>query len=171
MLSVDRIVFLSAISFNQPKFCPSATWNENGTTFADSSSIGADLYAIFINVNNTVYGANTQSRLIQVWFEGNNISTPINVATYGYPYSLFVTITDDIYIGNTNNNIEKQRLTSTGAVSTLNTGGICYDLFIDSNNSLYCSLSDNHQVIKRSLNNSDNQTTIVAGTGCSGFFS
>jgi sugar lactone lactonase YvrE len=85
-----------------------------------------------------------------------------------YIYSLFVTITDDIYIG-TNDDVEKWSLNSGSNFSTLNTGGMCYGLFIDSNNSLYCSLYSFHKVIKRSLNSTDYQTKIVAGSICPGF--
>jgi len=44
----------------------------------------------------------------------------------------------------------------------------CYDIFIDINNYIYCSLHQNHQIIRKSLNNSFNQVKIVAGTGVSG---
>jgi hypothetical protein len=117
---------------------------------------------------------NQQSSLIQVWFEGIITPTTINIAnyssSYGNVYSIFVTITDDMYIYNNGYGVDRWTLNSTNSVSSLYVGGQCDDLFIDSNNSLYCSLSGYHQVIKRSLNSSDYQTTVVAGTGCSGFF-
>ena len=50
-------------------------------------------------------------------------------------------------------------------------GSGCYGLFIDANNSLYCSSKDMHQVMARSLNSTDNQQVAVAGTGCPGFLS
>jgi hypothetical protein len=161
------VFLVIAVSFNQPKFCPSATWNATGITFADNNTVGTYPYGIFVNMNNTVYVANRQYSLIQVWLEGIITPTTIN-ATYSYPLSIFVTITDDIYINNNNYDVEKWTLNSTNSVSSLYVGGQCYDLFIDSNNSLYCSLYSSHQVIKRSLNSSDYQTTVVAGTGCSG---
>jgi hypothetical protein len=105
---------------------------------------------------------------VQVWFAGNNTPTTISVTVNSYPFSVFAPNTNDIYIGN-NNDVEKHTLNDTSSVSTLNTGGECYGLFIDSNNSLYCVLYNSHKVIKRSLNSSDTQTTTVAGTGCSGF--
>jgi hypothetical protein len=103
-----------------------------------------------------------------VWFEGNITPTTINATANSQPYSVFVTITNNIYIDD-NPNIDIWTLNTTGNVSSLYAGGKCYDLFIDSNNSLYCSLSDSNQVIKRSLNSSDYQTIIVAGTSCSGY--
>jgi DNA-binding beta-propeller fold protein YncE len=41
----------------------------------------------------------------------------------------------------------------------------CWAIFIDMNNTLYCSLSERHQIIAKSLNNNSNQLTIVGGTG------
>ena len=169
ILPLGIIDCLLGSSYNQPKFCPSATWNATGITFADNSSIGRFPKGMFINTNNTVYVANVATDLIQVWFDRNSTPTTINAAANSDPQSLFVTITGDIYIGGSNT--EKRRLNSISNVSTLYTNGRCDDLFIDNNNSLYCSSSGYHRVIKRSLNSSDNQITIIAGTGCSGFFS
>jgi hypothetical protein len=166
------VFLVIAIPFNQPKFCPSATWNATGITFANSNTLGAYPYGIFININNTVFVANQWYNLIQVWFEGIINPTTITAPINSYPWSLFVTITDDIYINNNyNNDVDKWTFNSTSNFSTLNVGGQCCDLFIDSNNSLYCSLFSNNQVIKRSLNSSDYQLTTVAGTNtsCPGF--
>jgi hypothetical protein len=44
----------------------------------------------------------------------------------------------------------------------------CEGLFVDSASYLYCSSPLSHRVIKTSLNQPNNQTIIVAGTGCSG---
>jgi hypothetical protein len=162
------VFLIIAISFNRPKFCPSATWNPTGITFANNNTVSADPYGIFVNINNTVYVANELYSLVQVWFEGNTNPTTITVTTGSNPSSLFVTITGDVYVDNNNNSIDKWTLNSIKNASFY-AGGKCYDLFIDSNNSLYCSLTFNNQVIKRSLNSSDNQLTIVAGTYCFGF--
>jgi hypothetical protein len=163
------LIFVIAVSFNQPKLCPSATWNATGITFANISLVGTYPTGIFVNINNTVYVTNRVSSLIQVWYEGSinpNITFHVNDVD---SWSLFVTTTDDIYIDNNNNAIDKWRLNSSSKVATFYTGGVCYDLFMDRNNSLYCALFYSHQVIKRSLNSSNNRTTIVGGTGCPGF--
>ena len=44
----------------------------------------------------------------------------------------------------------------------------CRGLFISVNNTLYCSLTEMHQVIAKSLSDPTNTFTIVAGTGCVG---
>lgn len=50
----------------------------------------------------------------------------------------------------------------------MNLTGACYGLLIDRNNSLYCSMRDLHQVIRKSLDDHSNMLSIVAGTGCRG---
>ncbi len=86
----------SALSYNQPKFCPNPTWNPNATTFADSSIVGTKPLDIFINTNNTVYVANKQNSLIVVLSEGSITPTRNISGNLLSPYSLFVTTTADI---------------------------------------------------------------------------
>ena len=88
-----------------------------------------------------------------------------------HPYALFVSAIGDIYIdsGNINNRVDVWQLNASSAVSNLSIGDQCRSLFIDTNNSLYCSLYNNHKVVKRSLNSYDMQMTTIAGTDCSGY--
>ena len=51
---------------------------------------------------------------------------------------------------------------------TIGFGGICYGLFVDMNNTLYCSLQSVHRVVTKSLYNSTAAMVTVAGTGSSG---
>ena len=44
----------------------------------------------------------------------------------------------------------------------------CYNLFIDVYGSLYCSLSDHHQVVKKLFNAGSNSTRTIAGNGSAG---
>jgi hypothetical protein len=44
----------------------------------------------------------------------------------------------------------------------------CWDIFININNILYCSLSERHQIISKSLENELNPLRIVGGTGTAG---
>jgi hypothetical protein len=44
----------------------------------------------------------------------------------------------------------------------------CYDLFVDTNDNLYCSMYDDHEVAKRALHDHFMTLTIVAGTGTEG---
>jgi len=44
----------------------------------------------------------------------------------------------------------------------------CIDLFIDVNNTHYCSIDNGHRVVKMSLHDSTNMLMTAAGTGCPG---
>ena len=85
-------------------------------------------------------------------------------------YSLFVTISGDIYVNNdtSSGQINKFTLNSTIGVPTMYTCGWCYDIFVDLDNTLYCSMEMLHQVVAKSLKSNSNALTIVAGTGTVG---
>ena len=53
-------------------------------------------------------------------------------------------------------------------IPTMNICQQCWDLFININNILYCSLSERHQIITKSLNNDSSLLKIVGGTGSAG---
>ena len=158
------------LSFNQPKLCPNSIWNSSGITFADSSTIGASPQSIFVNSNNTVYAANFQNGHIQIWLKGSTSPTGTIITNSNRSHALFVTTAGDVYIDNyANYSIDVCLKNSTSCVFTLNMGIVCYSIFIDTNNSLYCSYRDSHKIIRRSINSSNNQITTVAGAGCPGY--
>jgi hypothetical protein len=53
----------------------------------------------------------------------------------------------------------------------MNVDSSCYGLFVDIKDNLYCSMSEHHRVVKRSLNDSVMTSVIVAGTGSEGWTS
>ena len=160
----------SGASFNQPKFCPNASWNPNGTTFANSTIVGATPYDIFINTNNIVYVANKQYGRVVVWSPGNMTPTRIISNNIGTPWGLFVTTIGDIYVDSDNltGRVDKWTLNSTDQTSIMHTCKKCYDLFIDISNTLYCSMNNLHRIVSMSLNNNSDVFVNVAGTGASG---
>jgi len=159
------------LPYNQPIFCPTASWNENATTFASSDTIGANPWDIFITSNNTIYVPNRSDKLIVVWPEANSTS-PRNISSNSSNITtVFVAEDNSIYFDYQFNSISEIRRLSANLSNTLSivqTVQNCYDIFIDINNYIYCSLHQNHQIIRKSLNNSFNQVKIVAGTGVSG---
>ena len=162
--------FVAGVSFNEPKICPNATWNENGIIFADSSVIGSNPQTFFMNTNNTAYAVNSQNGKIVIWVEGSTSPTGTVGTNSTSVYTLFVTPEADIYIDNwSHNGVDVWREGTANCVSTLYINGGCYSVFIDTNDALYCSLQNSHRVIKRSLNSSDLQLATVAGTGCPGY--
>ncbi|CAF1136176.1 unnamed protein product [Adineta steineri] len=167
---IQKFLFMkdsSALSFNQPKFCPTATWNSNGITIANQLIVGEYPTAFFVNTNNTVYVANREISTIVIWQEESVNPTKIIRGNFTEPWSLFVTSNGDIYIddGFKNGRVQKWIAETNIFVTVMNVSSRCDSLFVDINDTLYCSTSLRHQVVKRSLN--DPVTTsnrVVAGT-------
>ncbi|CAF1289431.1 unnamed protein product [Adineta steineri] len=162
-----------ALSFNQPKFCPTATWNSSGITFANRLIVGQNPLAIFINANNTIYVTNQENNAILIWNEEIDNPTKIIHGDFKEPNSLFVTSNGDIYIGDDNNNknsrVQKWIAKTSTFVTVMNVNSSCWGLFVDINDTLYCSTYNHHQVVKRSLNDSMTASNrVAAGTGING---
>jgi hypothetical protein len=164
---------IAALSYNQPKFCPFAAWNPNAITFANSSTVGENPRSIFVNLNNTVYVADRQNDRIQIWM--NDIIYPTRTITGSLvnPSSIFVTTNGDIYVdnGGSNGRVDKWTLNSNTSVPVMYVNSSCYGLFVDINDTLYCSMYYQHQVAKKWLYDSTNTSTIIAGAGFSDFAS
>ncbi|CAF1670213.1 unnamed protein product, partial [Adineta ricciae] len=159
------------VSFNQPKFCPTAAWNKYAFTFANQSVVGEYPAAIFINTNNTVFIGDRQTDTILIWDE--NSTTPIKNISRGVwdPFSIFVTPNGDIYIddGEQNGRVQRWIASNETFVTIMNVNSPCYGLFVDTNNNLYCSMNLTHQVVKKSLDDPVMEPVRVAGTGEKGF--
>jgi sugar lactone lactonase YvrE len=138
-------------------------WNPNGITLEGNVSI-MQPYGIYININNTVYVADSGSNQILIWFNGNlNLSNTIS--GINSPYTVFTTITDNIYVGSSEENgaVNKWTLNLTTNILVMVTGSPCYGLFVDVSNTLYCSIRDNHQVVKKWLDDGMTTSAIIAG--------
>ncbi|CAF1452506.1 unnamed protein product [Adineta steineri] len=160
-----------SLSFNQPKFCPTAIWNFNGITFADQSVVGQYPAAIFVNTNNTIYVANPESNAIVIWQEGSINPTKIIHGDFAGSSFLFVTSNGDIYIDDSyyNHQVQKWSAETNTFVTVMNVDSSCWGLFVDMNDTLYCSMLDHHQVVKRSLNDPlIISNRVAAGTGIEG---
>ncbi|CAF4104041.1 unnamed protein product, partial [Adineta steineri] len=162
-----------SISYNQPTFCSNALWYSNASTFASSSTIGSLPYGIFINGINTVYVPNRVINTILSWPQGSSTSTSNSYSNLSNPYSLFMSMTGDIYIDNgySYGRVDKYIFNTSNHVTVMNVNGSCYGLFIDIGGNLYCSLKNLHQVVKLLLNNATTIPTIAAGNGSAGSLS
>ena len=110
---------------------------------------------------------NRSSHNIIVWSEGN--STPernISISASDI-LSLFVITSGDIFVdtSSSTSGVIKWMLNSTNSIPTMYTCDACWDLFVDIDNNLYCSMADLHEVVAKSLNSESNALRIVAGTG------
>ena len=87
------------------------------------------------------------------------------------PFDIFVTSDGEIYVDNGENDhrVEKWRLNVTNSTNVMSFSRRCYSLFIDLNNTLYCSSDIIHTVVKMSLIAGTNSTiTVAAGNGTQG---
>jgi hypothetical protein len=106
-----------------------------------------------------------------VWHEDSINPTKIISGNFTYLYSLFVTSNGDIYIGDVERNVGVQKwIAKTNTfVTVMNGNSLCVGLFVDNNDTLYCSMYALHRVVKRSLNDPDMTSVIIAaGTGSPG---
>ena len=159
------------ISFNQPRFYSNASWNPNAITFADNITVGVIPHAIFINTNNTVFVAHRDTGHILIWLNGNVTSTVNISANLKTPSCLFVTADDRIYLDNQqfpSARVDGWSTSGTQLSPSVAVGAYCAGIFVDLNNSLYCSQDNQHRVVRKSLNSQVNTLAIVAGTGCAG---
>ncbi|CAF4286776.1 unnamed protein product, partial [Adineta steineri] len=154
------------LSFNQPNFCPSTTWYTDAVTFASSNIAGS---GIFVSINNTVYVANQPNNAIYVFLEGSSVPNRNLTGGLSGPFAIYATLYGDVYVDNGGNSqINKWGINASSSVNVMTVNNHCEGLFIDISNTLYCSITHSHQVVKKWLNDNGTTFTIVAGTGSSG---
>jgi hypothetical protein len=163
------VVNIIEVSHNQPQLPLCACWNPDGITFANEAIVGFLPYSIFVNRNNTVYVADVYSNRIHVWRDGSTVVTKTISNTLHRPNSLFLNTNGDIYVGgNSAPIVEKWAVNATNSIVVMNVSTRCYGLFVDIANYLYCSLRDEHRVVKQSLGVGTNILITVAGIGSTG---
>ncbi|CAF3547775.1 unnamed protein product, partial [Adineta steineri] len=171
LIILCRIIVIKtlAVSYNQPKFSPTSTWSSDGIIFANESIVGKEPYSIFINSENIIYVADNEKNRIHIWMNNSIYPTRTIHGDFSYPVSMFVTINHDIYIDNSfsNGKVDKWISETETWVTVMHVKEQCYGLFVDINNTLYCSLIHDHIVVKRWLDDDDinTLTTVVGGTG------
>ena len=158
------------MSVNQPKLCPSASWNLSAATFAPRSTVRTPYYDVFVDTNNTVYLTGIAGNLIEVWPEKSNVPTQNMIGLSNRTSSLFVTLNGDIYLdyGSTHNRVEEWKSHPNTIAPAMFVADSCTGLFVDIYDSLYCSVATVHQIFKRSLNADVNSTRVIAGLGING---
>ncbi|CAF4371498.1 unnamed protein product, partial [Adineta steineri] len=124
---------------NQPNLCPSTTWYTNAITFANSSTVGTNVYGVFVSINNTVYVANQQTNMVVAWFEGSINPDKILSGSLSIPYDLFVTPQGDTYVDNGlhNGRVDRFSLNSNISTSVMSVPTACTGIFVDVQVNLY----------------------------------
>ncbi|CAF3709000.1 unnamed protein product [Rotaria socialis] len=162
---------LLVLSFNQPKFCPVVSWEANGTTVANDTMIGLSTIGMFIDTDNAIYVNDQETNSVQIWYERKTEPMIIKPENLNASKGIFVTNDGDIYLdnGELTGRVDKCSKSSNSSVPVMYVNGSCFGLFVDRDKNLYCSLRDQHRIVKRSLCcDSNTSTTTVAGNGANG---
>lgn len=157
-------------SYNQPKFNGTAMWNSHAITFATSNAVGTKPISNFVTKNNTVYVLNRDDSRIIRWLENSINPTELFISGMLEPYSFFISTDDDIYVdnGKHSHRVEKWVINENTSTPVMDIAIVCDGLFVDINNTVYCSVSNIHQVVMKSQSNPSSVPTIAAGAGCPG---
>jgi hypothetical protein len=132
--------------------------------------VGSQPIGIFVSINNTIYVTATNLNKMLEWTEGaNTLSRNISAGLNG-PCGIFATINGDVYVDNgaVNHRVDKWSWNATSSIVVMNVTSRCFSLFVDINDTLYCSNDGEFKVVKMSLNDGSNTVTIAAGTGVQG---
>ena len=120
---------------------------------------------VFVTKSNTVYISGENQNKIEVWTDGT--SSPIRNISTGYVFC--VSDNQDVYVHNfPQAQVERWQQNGTSHNLVMFISSQCNDLFIDTNNSLYCAHDEFNIVVSKSLNDPTNAFKTVAGTGCYG---
>ena len=116
-----------------------------------------------------MYVSVTFGDIVLSWTEGSSAPSNTISGTLQIPFALFVTINKEIYLQNPfTHSIQRWTFNPTGGTSVISLSESCFGLFVDINNTLYCSPENKHQVIKTSLDAGSTAFTTAAGTGSPG---
>ncbi|CAF0930075.1 unnamed protein product [Adineta ricciae] len=160
-LALPRLILsyvTKSLSYNQPKFCSTVEWNADGHTFAFDKSTEERYPVLCIDTSNTIYIASEEKAEILLFFRNHTSFQSIR-----YPYQaklswIFVIINGDMYTS-----YEKWLASTNEFIRVIDTKSTCFDLFIDIENNLYCSMLHTNKVAKEIIGRNGNDTCI-AGT-------
>jgi len=165
---IEIFVLAFEYNFNRPKFYENTSWSLNATTFQSFDPSREGPRNIFIDRNDTVYVPVPQKSEILVFrHTKTNHTEIINVLQLHDQATIFVTLNGNVYYQSTTDKhiYHRPKDLTSDILSTTKITHVCFGLFIDSNNTLYCSIHDTHQILATSLNATDTNIETIAGTG------
>ena len=155
--------------YNQPTLSPCAQWDPNGITLTNIAETPFKPGSLFVDKNNTLYVADDSNSRLYIRHVNSNTTVTIILDRFFHPFHLFVTIDGNIYVSSDlRGMVEKWTLNATKGITVMNVSSPCWGLFVDVNNTIYCSLYIEHRVVKQSLDEGVNKLETVAGNGSSG---
>ena len=133
------------------------------------TSLGTSPFGLFIDASNTLYAMNRQLDVIRIWTLATNNYTKTLQAPANISGNIVVGVNGDVYAAHMiQGQVYRWPVNNATSVVTAVFNSSCTSIFIDTNNSLYCSMSAMNLVM-RQVHVVSNVTKItVAGTGVSG---
>jgi hypothetical protein len=111
-----------------------------------------------------VYVAAKSIGRLLIWHEGSTSPTRTIAGDFTGTCSVFVTTSGDIYIDNgSNGRVDKWLSNGADSFRVMTVSAACYGLFVDTNNTLYCSIRDHHKVVAVFRHGSASAPITVAG--------
>ena len=156
-------------SCNRPKLSPFAKWSTDAVDFADIGGPGKMPHGIVVDTNDYVYVGPKYFNLIQIWSPSGLLVRNLTVSSSS-PSGIAVTRYGDVLIdAHEDGQIEKFTPSSVVGILTAVTPSACFDLFIDTNNTVYCSVTLQDSVVSIVLDSngsiSGNIVNKIAGIG------
>ncbi len=156
--------------YNQPNLSSCASWNDNPTTITNISTIELPLVGILVNISNTICDISPNSNTTPVSNE-ETITSVINISGYLIiSRHLFFKTENGVYVDNSDfkQTFDERILDPAVCFAAKKFVSRCIAIFIDINNTFYCSLDQEHQVVKLLHHSSSCTEKIVAGNGTNG---
>lgn len=151
------------MSFNQPKLFDCAWWNPKSIIVDSNVFIRSPASGLFVDRNNTIYAIDEKNSRIHVWF-ANRMKRIKNAFNMYKPISIFVVEDGSIYVSSDRPpTLVKWRLDAIEGITVENVNFGCYGLFIHISNYMYCSITLNHMVARKSLDSTYSLMYSVAG--------
>ena len=168
-LACLTLASVESLSVYRPTLCSWVAWQTNARTLINSSTLASLPQGFFVGPNDTIYVVDSANKRVLIYTQNPLASIRIMIDGWSVPASIFVTMNGDIFIDNgyAYGRVQKYSFSNiTAGVPVMRINASCSSLFVDANDTLYCSLTNLHQVRKISLNSTDvNQTALAAGTG------
>ena len=144
-----------------PPLCPHVTWKSNASTLIHLTS---NLSAFAIDSGDRVYVADRETNQVLIDSTSGSFLNRINSSR---PTSLFLYADQYILVGS-DQSIDLIQLAEPRTSRSIDVSGPCQSLFVDRNETVYCSLPEQHRVITLSLTKPSSLQEYSVGTGTCG---
>jgi hypothetical protein len=146
---------------NLPQLCPYVTWKSNASTLIDLIS---NLSAFAIDSKDHIYLTDREANQVSIYSPSGILLSQINSSR---PTSVFVHGNNHIFISS-DQKINRIKLSGESSASSIDVSESCQSLFVDRDETVYCSLPKQHRVITLSFRNTSSLQQYSVGNGSCG---